>query len=75
MGSIERRIVEILQNGEDAVLITLDNGEQATVHRFGSTTYSTVSENLNKKTLVYFKIDCLLFDFCAKKLSEKWLIK
>jgi hypothetical protein len=68
-----RKIVEI--NKEDVGLkVVLDNGEFACFYPFAKNqVYSTVSDNLNKKTVFTFKQDILKNKWNIDKLKELYL--
>lgn len=70
---MEREITSIEKN-KDSLIITLNDGEFATLYKWGEKDiYSVVSDNLNKKVIDEFKRDVIASDWNDSKLRDLWI--
>lgn len=57
------------------ISLTLERNKWAKIYYFANTTYTTVSDELNKSSLKEIKKDCLEFfrsKLTLKQLKERW---
>lgn len=68
------KVIKIYNIGE-YLAFDFDNGETATFHKFGTKgdIYTTVTENLNKKSLDIIKKDVKKFNWNTQELEKIYL--
>jgi hypothetical protein len=67
--------VEKIYNVGEHIAFDFKNKEKAVFHKFGLVTYTTVTDNLNKKSLDEIKRDLELTKWDINKLEKIYLCK